>query len=202
MIGNTVASAEYKAEYTQALAALRPKPPTLFVTLAYNLAQAGSGPRNPGLQLGFQRREHPASARRPLYGALSPLRLTADLRRLDGAVHARMFGRNYYRLPFERRLFWIAVREGGDVNPHVHMAWWVPGDSVLQFARLFGQAQREDVWRDQTGSGSSHVRVVDGGIDWVTYMLKNNPHLSMRDDAFYWASQFWPDTCRPTMAAP
>lgn len=190
-----------KPDFVVALANLRPKPPTLFVTLAYNIAQGGSASPRTSHQLGIGGIEHRASARRPLHFNLSPLRLTADLRTLDAAVHARLFGRNFYRLKFERRLFWMAVREGRDANPHVHMAWWVPGDLIRKFALLFGQAKREDIWRDQTGSGSSQVKIIDGGLDWVNYMLKMNPHLATGDDTMFVASQFWPSDCRPEMAA-
>jgi hypothetical protein len=189
-----------KADFVTAIAKLRPKPPTLFLTLAYNVAQGGSAPTPATHQLGLHGVEHRASARQPLHGGLSALRLTADLRRLDGTVHARLFGKNFYRLKFERRLFWVGVREGGNVNPHFHMAWWVPGPLVRNFALLFGQSRREDVWRDQTGSGASHVRIIDGGLDWAHYLLKANPHLAAGDESLFVASQFWPADCRPAEA--
>ena len=190
-----------KPDYEFAFAHIRPKPPTMFVTLAYNMAQGGSGPQGTTHQLGQGGVEHRASARRPLHFNLSALRLTSDLRKLDAAVHGRLFGRNFFRLKFERRLFWIAVREGRDANPHVHMAWWVPGPMIRTFACLFGQAKREDIWRQQTGSGSSQAELVDGHLEWARYMLKTNPHLASGDDTIFLASQFWPAECRPEMAA-
>jgi hypothetical protein len=121
------------------------------------------------------------------------------LKQLDAAVHRTLLHDEYHRLPFERRLMWIAALESPRLNPHVHAAWQVPEQFIAQFTCLWGSEGSRDLWQELLTSGDSHIRPVDNARAAGSYLVKQRPYNRGCGDLFL-GSEFWPDHCRPKRA--
>lgn len=177
---------------------------THFVSLAFNMALTANravvmvqhGPAHPNA--GSVSIAAP-SRRKPTLRSVTVPFVRDLLRRLDAAVHRELLHGDYHRLPFERRLQWIAAFESADLNPHVHAAWKVPLELTIPFTGLWGSERVRDLWQELLSSGDSHLRPVDDGDAAGGYLVKQRPYARACGHLFL-ASEFWPDHCRPRRA--
>lgn len=134
--------------------------------------------------------------------AVTMPRIYTDLRTLDGVIQRRMSHKHWKKLPFARRIFWIATVENLRDNPHVHVSFRVPLANSLAFGRLWGNVGVEDVWRDMVGSGDSHVRIINDDFRAGGYSIKERPDLHSAEGLMILANQFWPGWCKPVSEEP
>lgn len=171
-----------------------------FVSLAYNAGLSGKQAvgtirTDSGITVAAPSRRVVTSS------SVTMPRIYHDLRALDARVQRHLSHAHWQKLPFDRRIFWVATVESLRDNPHLHLHFRVPFQHALPFAKLWGNVGPGDVWRDIAGSGDSHVRLVNDEHRAGGYAVKQMPDLDRDEGLLILANQFWPSGCKPAFAA-
>jgi hypothetical protein len=112
---------------------------------------------------------------------VSDRRIRCDLRALHARIDRQLLGTRFHLLKPEQRSRFIAVVEGKDYHPHVHIMLQIkPPNRSAEFAAML----HAGLWKRFAPAGSYELSLITDAHGWAAYCLKN---FDERDE---WISSF------------